>query len=445
MGKIKNGMVLQRNCDNLCEAYFEGAPSKISYKSKDSENRGDLPPESVGSGQWKLSGIPAGGPYELTIDGQNYGDIYVGDVWILGGQSNMEGVGWLTPEDESFAGDPEVRALYMDDAWGTARHPLHDLGIAVDSVHAALGAGPRPMFNSVGPGLEFALRMKALTGVPQGVLCCAHGGTSMEQWSPSKKHLGGGGSLYGAMLRRFDDNGKNVRGMFWYQGCSDAGLPMCDLFVDRMVEFVAECRKDFGEQLPFVQVQIGRRWIDLADKNSPMPDCWTAVREHQRKMQTIIPNLLTVSAIDKPLDDLIHLSSPAQKKLGADAAEAMYYLLYKTDANGCLPPPAFAGYEITRCPKTGLANVELRYDNLHGGLVSGSRPAGFMITQAEGEPYAQYIFDTQLQQNKIYLRTMVTPEALAGCRLYYAYGIDPYCNITDMAHRAIPAMGPVYF
>ncbi|MCL1794380.1 MAG: sialate O-acetylesterase, partial [Oscillospiraceae bacterium] len=198
MGNIKNGMVMQRNRDNFCEAYFEGEPPKqISLRSAG----GVLPvisAESSGFGKWKLCGIPTGGPYGLEIDGQIYEDIYVGDVWILGGQSNMEGVGWLTPDDERFSGDPAVRALYMDDSWGPARHPLHNLGIAVDSVHAALGAGPRPMFNSAGPGLEFALKMKTLTGVPQGVLCCAHGGTSMEQWSPSLKSKGGSGSLYGA-------------------------------------------------------------------------------------------------------------------------------------------------------------------------------------------------------------------------------------------------------
>lgn len=445
---MKDGMVLQRNRDNLCEIYPEGAepPKNISYKSAKSAISAPLKPERAGKNRWKLCGIPVGGPYEIEADGQSYRDIYVGDVWILGGQSNMEGVGWLTAEDEQFAQnpDPAVRALYMNDTWGPARHPLHDLGIAVDGVHAALGAGPRPMFNSAGPGLEFALKMKALTGVPQGVLCCAHGGTSMEQWSPALKPQGGSGSLYGAMLRRFLDNGAHARGMFWYQGCSDAGLPMCDLFVERMKEFVFECRKDFGERLPFVQVQIGRRYVDLADRDSPAPDCWSAIREHQRCLHTHISDLYTVSAIDKDLDDLIHLSSPAQKKLGAEAAEAMYCLLYKTDEKGCLPPPVFAGYRVCECEKTGLANVELRYENLHGGLVSKSRPTGFMITQPDGAPFAQYIFDTRLFGDTVLLRTMAAPQALNGCRLYYAYGTDPYCNITDMAKRAIPAMGPVY-
>ena len=53
--------------------------------------------------------------------------------------------------------------------------------------------------------------------VPQGVICCAHGGTSMDQWSPEGRDLGGDESLYGAMYRRFVHNGSRVKGMFWYQ------------------------------------------------------------------------------------------------------------------------------------------------------------------------------------------------------------------------------------
>ena len=47
------------------------------------------------SGEWKavLKPIPAGGPYEMTIKGNNtlvLKNILAGDVWVCGGQSNME-------------------------------------------------------------------------------------------------------------------------------------------------------------------------------------------------------------------------------------------------------------------------------------------------------------------------------------------------------------------
>jgi hypothetical protein len=48
----------------------------------------------------KLSSIPVGGPYRLRLEsGKQRVEIvpfFVGDVWILAGQSNMEGVGDMT-------------------------------------------------------------------------------------------------------------------------------------------------------------------------------------------------------------------------------------------------------------------------------------------------------------------------------------------------------------
>ena len=110
------------------------------------------------------------------------------DVYKRQGQSNMEGVGWLTPEDRAFTGRDTVRALYMTDEWGVANHPLHELWKAVDKVHTdVLGPGDPAhiVVRQVGPGLEFALQMERYFGVPQGVLCCAHGGTAMEHWDPA--------------------------------------------------------------------------------------------------------------------------------------------------------------------------------------------------------------------------------------------------------------------
>ena len=47
------------------------------------------------AGRWHiyLAPEPAGGPYELTVTGQNaivLHDVLIGDVWVASGQSNME-------------------------------------------------------------------------------------------------------------------------------------------------------------------------------------------------------------------------------------------------------------------------------------------------------------------------------------------------------------------
>src|SRR5690606_39812125 len=62
---------------------------EVTFKDKTYTTRADK------AGKWKLKMAPseAGGPFVLTIKGKNtitVQDVLVGDVWLLGGQSNME-------------------------------------------------------------------------------------------------------------------------------------------------------------------------------------------------------------------------------------------------------------------------------------------------------------------------------------------------------------------
>lgn len=439
---IKNGMVMQRDADGRCDVILT-SDVPLHTASWEGNTSGQAVLETCGEGVYRLTGIPAGGPYTVTIDGQCFHDVYVGDLWILAGQSNMEGIGWLTPDDQAFAGRDTVRALYMNDEWGIAKHPLHERWKAVDKVHTdVLGIGELPHMKGrwVGPGLEFALQMERYCQVPQGVLCCAHGSTAMEHWNPDLKELGGDKSLYAAMLRRVKTNGSHVRGIFWYQGCSDAHQPAAEHFSENMERFVTECRRDFGADLPFVQVQICRMVTANETMASPL---WTRIREQQRNMGVRISRLATISTVGKRLDDSIHLSSHSQRQVGRQAAEAMYWLLYGTDRHGCLPPPSYRGYQIYEDGVTGTAIVEVSYDNLHGDLVSAGRPVGFAISCKPDILTDPIVLDTWLRNDKALIRTGVAPRELEGCWLFYGFGMDPVCSIQDQAGREIPAMGPI--
>src|SRR3954447_4942901 len=93
----------------------------------------------VENGAWAvdLTAIPMGGPYRIELRAgptqvAAVDDILVGDLWVLAGQSNMEGVGDLTDVQPS---DPKVHSFDLTDNWLIAKEPLHTLVSATDRVH----------------------------------------------------------------------------------------------------------------------------------------------------------------------------------------------------------------------------------------------------------------------------------------------------------------------
>ena len=240
----------------------------------------------------------------------------MGDLWVLAGQSNMQGVGDLldvTPPNN------QVMALGMDGKWNQAEEPLHWLVDSPDPVHSGdpktraerSAKEHKTRTKGAGLGLPFAAAMVEQTHVPIGLVICAHGGTSMEQWNPSKKGEGGN-SLYGSMLRQVQLAGGKVKGVLWYQGESDAfGDEAWKVYPRVFADFIAAVRSDFNQpDLPFYYVQIGR----FVTGNDPKG--WNAVQDAQRRLPERVPNTAVVSVIDLELDDAIHVGTQGLKRTG---------------------------------------------------------------------------------------------------------------------------------
>jgi sialate O-acetylesterase len=438
-------MVVQRNRKNVSEAKFSGTCSSngivvVTVRKGGKVMKGfsgiKVGIASKSSMNGCINGLPAGGPYEieLKVGEENLivKDLLVGDVWLLGGQSNMYGCG-LFPE-KRLPSDPLSRAFYMDDRWAVAKDPVHNMWECVDQVHIDLCGGNRPVKPApdwgVCPGPAFANRMRQITSVPQGIIACAQGGTTMTHWDPARKGEGGK-SLYGALVRRLKKNGGRVAGMIWYQGCSDANDNDVKLYTKRMRKLVSSLRKDCGDNsLPVAIVQIARVicWENTVS--------WNSIQEQQRLLPKTIPNLSTAPAIDLPLDDGIHISGAGQYNLGKRLAYAMDVLIRGRKAG--LPPIALkkAGVETVR----GLGVAVVEFENVAGRLRSGDRPSGFSIVTENG---AANHFAISLDGTKVRIRSNLSTDILKSAVLHYGYGIDPYCNITDEAGRSLPVLGPI--
>ena len=439
-------IVLQRNARNVSEALITGTTDgggvlRADVRGKRWSRKFNLGKIRGGTFNAVLKGIPAGGPYAIELRLGSAGetaqvhDVLVGDVWLLGGQSNMQGIGLLKDAEKS---DPLVHAFYMDDRWEVARDPLHNLWQAKDPVHVKI-AGGAPLTQTpgigTGPGVAFGKQMLAYTGVPQGLIACGHGGSSMSQWSPASSSRDEGDTLYDALLRRLDKNGGRVAGLAWYQGCSDTSKPCAQLFSHRMRDLIATLRRATRDpRLPVVMVQIARvyNW----DENNAV--WWNSIQEQQRLLGLSIPRCATVPAIDLSMDDAIHISGRDQNRLGRRIAYAMNRL---RDGHKAGLPPMQPGRIAIEPGRNGARLIKVKIRNVVGRLQAGSLPAGFELVGKSG--IKRVIYDCKLQGNKVILYCAISQEDLGSVHLHYGYGMVPVCNITDEAGRSLPVMGPI--
>jgi len=394
-----------------------------------------------------LANIPAGGPYRLELQCANrkarIASFYVGDVWLLAGQSNMEGAGNLF--DGGAKPHPLLRAFSMRREWRAATEPLHILIESPDRCHnegcqISPEEGERYRTNAskgAGVGLHFAREMFERSGIPQALLCTAHGGTSMEQWDPALKAQGGD-SQYGSMLLSVRATGQPVAGMLWYQGESDTSPRQIAEYTLRMQQLVAATRSDLRQPgLHWITVQIGRVVGPREDFAS-----WNSIQEQQRLLPEKIKNLETVVTVDLSLDDNIHLSSKAHVLLAARMARAADHLVYRNKKE--TPTPRLraviaGGTSQAACVDPGLG-IDVIFDHIGKGLQSGSEPRGFTLLDAQGRVWPQH-FKTTLHGNTVHL--FLAAKIPEGLQLSYGRGVDPDCNITDSRGHALPVFGPI--
>lgn len=396
---------------------------------------------SVSGSAWKgaLQNVPAGGPYRIELRAgaaeAAISNVLVGDLWVLAGQSNMEGVGNLEGLPLPSA---MVNSLDQTDTWVMASDPLHRLPDAADRVH---WRRPSPQAEPVklegqalrdfianrrkgaGVGLPFALEMVRRTGIPIGLLPCAHGGTSMDQWSPALKDKGGD-SLYGAMLRRVKLAGGNVKGVLWYQGESDAGEKSAPLFKEKFRNFVSEMRRDFGlPSLPVYYVQIGRHVSPAAYAG------WNMVQEAQRQLENEIPNVAMTTCVDCELDDQIHVGTEEFVRLGRRLANL---------AGGFTRP---GPRPVSAKLKGNVVSVE--FSGINGHLAHNGRLNGFVIVDAAGAPQALIFRQRVSSSNPNVVELLIQGKFPAGAKLHYGLGRDPYVNLHDSRDMPTPVFGPL--
>jgi len=395
-----------------------------------------------------LSGLPAGGPYTITVacggDSVQIREVFVGDIWLMAGQSNMEGCALMNGNAEPH---PQVRCFTMARRWETARDPLHLKLESPDPVHggkaltrAAAQRLRRQAKRGAGLGIHFGRLMHQRTGVPQGFIATASGGTTMKQWDPALRRLGGE-SLYGSMWMSLRAVGQPIAGVLWFQGESEALPALARAYTQRMRRLVSAVRRDLGQpQLPWLMVQIGRfiKSGSFAETAWPDPKSWNRVQERQRLLPKVISNCAVVPSIDLELDDCAHLGAAAFSILASRLANA---------AAGFICGDKSVGQEISpvgirlqaACPPHG-PQIHIEFSGVVGDLKSAGFVRGFTLLGAKGHPIP-VVHRVRINGGRIILQ--LTEKPPRGGRLAYGYGLDPSCSLTDDRGMAVPVFGPL--
>ncbi len=432
----------------VCSGTWSGAGSQpvlARYINADGVAGEWLTAGAVENGAWSgaLEGIPAGGPYvvEWRIGEEicRAAHVLAGDLWVLAGQSNMQGVGNMLDVEPP---NPMVHMLAMNGVWREAVDPLHLLAESPDPVHFQSASederkkaieAQRSAPKGAGLGLPFAREMARRTGRPVGLVCTAHGGTSMDQWSPDKRDEGGL-SLYGSMMDQVRRAGGAVRGMLWYQGESDANPDAVEGFPAKFESFIAAVRRDFNAPgLPFYYVQIGRfTHPDVA------PGPWNRVQNMQLEAEQSIPGVGLVAAIDLELDDLIHVGTPGLKRLGCRLAN-----LAERDLHGAALASGPRPLRAVKAETPYGKQLRVTFSGVNGRLKAQGRPMGFSMSSGPDGANVAFLYKVELPEDAPDTVVLWVHEYPENVHIWYGRGLDPCANIVDELDMAMPVFGPL--
>jgi sialate O-acetylesterase len=392
--------------------------------------RGEMGPDR----EWRvtLKGIPAGGLYrivtclqpdggllsEWAVRGDMVHHIGIGDLWVIAGQSNAAGYGRGPIHDPPEIG---VHLLRNSGQWGLASHPFNE---STASIHMENRETSNPGHS---PFLAFGKVVHRETGIPIGFLQTALGGSHLKSWNPEEE-----GTLYRNMRSIIAAAGNKVRGVLWYQGCSDCSPVESVTYLDRFASLVDHLRRDLrSPDLPFFTVQLNRL-TDLATEEGDR--AWGTVREAQRQAALRLPHVYVIPALDCPLSDNIHNSSAGNLLIGERMANSALAFAYEKR-------PSFRAPEIhsAKVYRNGSSSVvRLEFDHVQGYLTPiGSLADVFSVEDEEG--FVPISAATAVSRNGIELALARIPGEKAFLHAAYETNPTPFLPLDTGTYMPILA------
>lgn len=172
-------------------------------------------------------------------------------MFLLIGQSNMAGRGWMIDGDEKVF-DKNVFLLDEKGEPVPATNPLNQYS----TIRKELS------MQRICPGYGFAMMVSKETGRRILLVVNAKGGTTIGQWMKGAED-----GFYDQAVLRTKQAMKygTLKAILWHQGCGDSRR--ADSYLDSLEIFVGNLRKDLRADVPFVAGELGRWRSNVADFN----------------------------------------------------------------------------------------------------------------------------------------------------------------------------------
>jgi sialate O-acetylesterase len=377
-------------------------------------------------GKWRveLAPLAAGGPHVLTIvQGASrieLKNVMVGEVWICGGQSNMQ---WALKQSTggseaiATAGNEKIR-LFTVPRRGTDKPEANVVGNW--SV-----AAPDTVGDFSGVGYFFGRDLQKQLAVPVGLIASNVGGTAAEQWmsaesiesNPDLKDMSkpqGASTLYNAMIAPLAPYA--IAGAIWYQGESNAGR--AHQYRKLLPAMIKNWRDTFRQgDFPFLIVQIAPYEAIVRE---PSDSVWAEIRDSQLFVSQTVPK--TALAVITDVGDEKDIHPQRKEPVGVRLSLAARAVAYgeKIEYSG----PLYDSLAVNG------DKAELHFKHIGSGLVAKGGPlTGFTIA---GEDRKFHAADAKIDGDTIVVSSDKVAKPVAVRYGWAAYPVVNLWNKEDL-------------
>lgn len=413
-------------------------------------------------GHWQvlLPAMKVGGPYELVVEGENekinLSDVYIGDVWIASGQSNMQ---WpvsasMNAEKEiASANYPLIRLLQVPLKF--SKEPQWDIECKWQV------CSPQTVKDFSAVAYFFARELQKDLNIPIGIINSSVGGTPAEAWTSMRtlKNLPELGALlelwekYDEAVSRWNSEGKQgphptppfglgvewaefwrpaglfnamiapftrfpIKGAIWYQGESNVGRAReYSVLFPAMIE---DWRKHWGiKDLPFFFVQLANF---MQRHPEPTESGWAELREAQMSALKL-PKTGMAVAID--IGDAEDIHPKNKQDVGKRLALSALAIAY--DKKLVYSGPMFEKMKVEG------DKIRIFFKHTGSGLTyKGDRLKGFAIA---GEDKKFKWAEARIEGNTV---VVWNPQISHPVVVRYAWADNPDCNLYNK--EGLPAV-----